>query len=599
MCLLACLMLIAISPDARADEPPDRETLAGAVTAYLDAWHEAGRFHGCALVVHRGEVLASGAYGHANREWDIPNDLHTRFALQSISKQFTTVITLQLVDEGLLALDDTITDHLSWFRADTGSRITIDHLLRHMSGLPRYVQDGAPCDPAHPPFNWHNDYEPKDIVRNYMMCELRFEPGDRYEYNNSGYFLLALIIEQVTGRTWEENLRERLFEPLGMHETSIDRHERVIPFRAEGYVRSPRGLVRPSFENKRNLMGAGDVCSTVGDLRTWNEALTAGILLSPEMHALMMAPYAQSPGVAHAYSINHFAAELPGGRVTRYRGFSGGAPGFMTDAFTFPDSNLLVILLDNSSQYEHWRIAPGICAIVEGFEPEPPQRTISSWLARLAVTKGVDHALASYEKLRAENIDRYDTGNLESELNGLGYASLGADEFHDAVAVFELNVRLFPASWNVHDSLADAYEKLGRDELSREARATGEAIRTREDRLIGMLESGDFDGAIAVVQSARASLPHDVAIFTPSRIGPLFGRAFQSGEHDRARRICAVWAEGNPGTVGPWFSMLRVHQRTGDGVGEATCCRTILELAPDHPRAADLRTRLAQLEEEN
>jgi len=568
--------------------------LAHNIEEYLDRWHEVDRFHGSVLVALENEVILRKSYGLAHREWNIPNTPDTRYRLQSISKQFTTVLIFQLAAEGKLHLDDVITEHIPEYRADTGNRITIDHLLRHTSGIPCYIINGQPRTNEREPFNWSNVYTRDDLIATYMSGDLQFEPGSRYRYCNTGYFLLAVIIERVTGQIYEQVLQENILEPLDLDDPGIDSHERIIPHRAEGYVRSPRGYVRPRFERQQNLLGTGNLYSTVDDLYTWNQVLSSGAFLPEEWRKRMFTVYWRDLHEAHAYSINVFTMQLDTGEEITYRGFTGGAPGFMTDAFTFPDANLTVILLDNSSQYNHWRIAPDIYRIVRGFSCSEPKRLVSTVLAKIAVEESANTARVQHELMREHHADQFAFGGLEQELNGLGYQALAMEMASDAIAIFTLNTLLFPDSWNVYDSLAEAYQNAGNVEESTQLYTKAHRIKHREDDLLDLITADDYEKANAELRKIRLDNITS-SVFTPARIGPLFGRAFESGDYVKALAICEVWALGNPNTNGPYFSMMRIFGRTGDLERAKACCDRIVQMDPDAPAAARAIEMLKQL----
>src|SRR5690606_24421852 len=132
-----------------------------------------------------GQVVFEKSYGYANAEWEAVPDRHTKFRLASITKQFTALMILQMAQEGKLSLDDTISDHLAWYREDTGRRITIHHLLTHTSGIPNYSNVSGFF-----PAQSRATYGMRDFVEKFCSNDLESEPGERYSYCNSGYYIL-------------------------------------------------------------------------------------------------------------------------------------------------------------------------------------------------------------------------------------------------------------------------------------------------------------------------------------------------------------------------------------------------------------------------
>ena len=162
------------------------------------------------LVAHEGRILYEQAFGYANFEWKIPNDLQTKFEIGSITKQFTSMLVLQFVNEGKIKLDGHVSDYLPYYRKDTGNRITISELLSHTSGVPDFIRAPGFLEGT----GSRTKYRVKDFAQEYCSGNLEFEPGTSFNYSNSGYFLLGAILEQVSGRSYEQLVKDRIFTPL-------------------------------------------------------------------------------------------------------------------------------------------------------------------------------------------------------------------------------------------------------------------------------------------------------------------------------------------------------------------------------------------------
>ena len=157
---------------------------AAKIQEFLATAHKYRQFNGSVLVAENGKIIYKGAYGQANMEWNIPNTPDTRFRLGSITKQFTATAILQLVEQGKIKLDAKLSDYLPDYRKDTGEKVTIHHLLTHTSGIPSYT--------SQPGFFQNvsrNPYKVDEFVKKYASGDLEFEPGSKFRYNNSGYFL--------------------------------------------------------------------------------------------------------------------------------------------------------------------------------------------------------------------------------------------------------------------------------------------------------------------------------------------------------------------------------------------------------------------------
>jgi CubicO group peptidase (beta-lactamase class C family) len=196
----------------------------------ISKYNEYRYFNGSALVADNFDVVLKKGYGLANMEWNIPNAADTKHRLGSVTKQFTSMLIMQFVEKGKIKLDGKLTDYLPYYRKDTGDKITIEMLLTHTSGIPSYTDKEGFFQKESRKF-----YKPDDFVKEYCSDDLVFEPGKSVAYNNSAYFILGAIIEKVTGTTYEENLKENIFGPLGMKNSGYDLAEPILLKRAAGY----------------------------------------------------------------------------------------------------------------------------------------------------------------------------------------------------------------------------------------------------------------------------------------------------------------------------------------------------------------------------
>src|SRR5215471_3449300 len=271
---MLCLILsssLALSQTAQAQDKAKK------IDDLMTLYSSYGQFNGTVLVAEKGSVIFKKGYGLANMEWGIPNQPDTKFRLGSITKQFTSMLVMQLVQDGKVKLDGKLTDYLPDYRKDTGDRVTIHNLLTHTSGIPSYT--GLPRffeDVS------RNPYTVEAFVKKYCSGDLEFEPGSKFSYDNSGYFLLGAIIEKVTGKPYEQVLRERIFDPLGMKDTGYDHHEDILKRRATGYDKSPRGVINSPYLDMSLPYAAGSLYSTVEDLYLWDQALYTDKLLEPK-----------------------------------------------------------------------------------------------------------------------------------------------------------------------------------------------------------------------------------------------------------------------------------------------------------------------------
>ncbi len=280
-------------PAGYCEASPDK---VAAIRGLCEATAETGLFSGAVLVADEGKVIYEGAFGLANREWSIANTTDTKFRLASISKQFCTMVVMQLVEEGELNLDDTISDHLSYYRKDTGEKITIHHLMAHQSGLKDYTSN----------YDYRGtisrlSIDPDEFIKLHCSSDLENEPGTLYSYCNAGYSVLGRIIEKVTRRSFEQNVDERIFKPLGMNGSGYDRPNVILEKRASGYTRGTFEYTNADYLEMDTTPGAaGALYSTVGDMFLWDRALYGDELLSREGLELMFTPNRDVPEVKAA-----------------------------------------------------------------------------------------------------------------------------------------------------------------------------------------------------------------------------------------------------------------------------------------------------------
>lgn len=429
---------------------------AAQIDALLKKYNEFGQFNGSALVAENGRVIYKKGIGYANMEWKIANDTDTKFRLASITKQFTAAVILKLVEQGKIKLDGKMTDYLTDYRKETGDRVTIHQLLNHTSGIPSYTDR---------PGFFENDsrdhYSVADVVKKYASGDLEFEPGTKFTYNNSAYFLLGAIIEKVTGKSYAEAMKEHIFTPLGMTNSGYDTSSPLIAKRASGYARTPDGYVNAPYLDMSLPYAAGSLYSTVEDLYLWDQALYGDKVLSAKSKEIMFKPGLERYG----YGFGIHDRELSDKSKISTIGHSGGINGFSTNIIRFVGEKHLIVLLDNTSQGNfQGRIITSIANILYAKPYETAKRPISDVVVRAVREKGVDAAITQYREMKVSGSKEYDFS--EAELNTAGYQLLRTGKPKEAIEIFKLNVEMFPQASNPYDSLGEAYAASGEKELA-------------------------------------------------------------------------------------------------------------------------------------
>ncbi|MDB5689017.1 MAG: hypothetical protein JWL91_893 [Sphingomonas bacterium] len=317
---------------------------------------------GCAVMVARdGRTVLNRAYGSADLEHGVANTPGTVFEAGSVSKQFTAAATLALAAQGKLKLDDDVRKHLPEM-PDYGARITIDHLLNHTSGLRDW---GAVMSLAGWP-RTTRAYTQEDVLEIVARQKsLNYLPGTEYSYTNSGYNLLAIIVERVSGQSLADFTAAQFFRPLGMADTGWrDNFRAIVPGRAIAYRKAKDGYEQlMPFED---TYGNGGLLTTTADLMRWNEALTSG-RLDPFVTAELQRPARLSDGTPIGYARGLF--------VSTYRGqsevwHSGTTAGYKAWLGRWPGERLSLAMLCNAGEIDSTLIAHRTIDAIRGL-PAP------------------------------------------------------------------------------------------------------------------------------------------------------------------------------------------------------------------------------------
>src|SRR5579864_4837007 len=258
--ILAAAML-AIAPLLSAQSSPAR------FDRQVQAYVRNGDFSGSVLVARQGHIVFQKSYGMANYEWNIPNSEKTKYHIASVTKTFTAAAVLNLEQQGKLKLSDPLSKYVPDFL--NGERITIEQLLTHTSGLPDFYSL-----PEYPIKKYQRVTLP-DLIAWVKTKPLDFLPGSKSSYSNTGYGFLAYIIEQISGKPYQEYVAEEILKPARMKDTGTFRDETLIPERATGYqpALGDRGLRNARSYDKTILTGSASMYSTTNDLYLWCRAL--------------------------------------------------------------------------------------------------------------------------------------------------------------------------------------------------------------------------------------------------------------------------------------------------------------------------------------
>lgn len=349
--LLVCVLTLGFTtPTISANN------IEAKVDEYLNTYLEIGTFNGSVLLAKEGQILLAKGYGMANYELSVANSPITKFRIGSVTKQFTAIAILKLQEQGLLSVKDPLAKYLPDY--PRGEEITLHHLLTHTSGIHNFTSDPEYIQQIALPSTL------VETIARFKDLPLEFKPGTDYQYSNSNYILLGYIIEEVSGGTYEEFLRQNILEPLGMADTGYDRHETLLPNRASGYILGPDGFLNAWYIDTSIPHGAGALYSTVYDLYRLDQALFNQELLSQDSLEEMFTP--DKAGYGYAWNI--------GPLFGRKSAFHGGAiNGFTAFNLRLLEEGTAVIVLANVEGAPVSQIAKDLTAIILGEEYQIPK----------------------------------------------------------------------------------------------------------------------------------------------------------------------------------------------------------------------------------
>ncbi|MBK6843965.1 MAG: beta-lactamase family protein [Gemmatimonadetes bacterium] len=298
-----------------------------------------GKAPGIAVAVSRGgRIVYAKGFGYADIENKVAVTPASVFQIGSVTKQFTAAAILQLVDQGKLALTDPLTKfYPDWPGA--GSTVTIAHLLNHTAGIHNYT--------AMPVFQaWKSRYVPADsMIALFKSAPFDFEPGAKWSYSNSGYYVLGQIVEKVSGEPYDAYVEKRLAAPNALATVRYCHLTPLVPNRAHGYAsRKEGGFRNADYQEMSTPYAAGAICSTASDLVKWTMALESGKVVRPATYREMTTPRALTDGTKQPYAFGLGVSDLAGHRIVSH---NGGIDGFRSQLASYPNDSLIIAVLVN------------------------------------------------------------------------------------------------------------------------------------------------------------------------------------------------------------------------------------------------------------
>lgn len=335
--VLLSLLVLLLSTTAWAQPSLD---------AFVAGYAREHNFNGTILVQKNDKVVYSSSFGLANFRFDVPNTVQTKYRIASITKVFTSVLVLQLQEQGLLDLNKTIKTYLPNYAGPAADKVTLHQLLNHTSGIENMdkvksadeaIRVGLPA--------YQLPHSSDQLLTQFASGALAHTPGTVFDYNNADYIILGKVIERVSGKTYDQVLKAQILQPLGMMDTGMPYQHNIIEGLADTYFfREDLGTLVPDLPNyPENWYAAGGLYSTVNDLLKFSNALFGEKLLKRDSLARMIKPGLDDYG----YGLWSYETKIAGKkyRVVKRPGQIMGA---QSQLYHFMDAGVTVIMLSNT-----------------------------------------------------------------------------------------------------------------------------------------------------------------------------------------------------------------------------------------------------------
>lgn len=346
-CMAAATFCLAVTLPAGAAPDSASNPYPTEAAAVLAPYDKAGLLSGSILVAKDGKIVFQKSYGLANREWDIRNDSSTRFLIGSITKQFTAVAIMQLVEQGKVGLDDPVAKY-RFDAPQTWSKVTLRHLLNHTSGIANYT--ALPTQTT----DKRNPHTAESLIALFRDTPLQFDPGTKFAYSNSGYALLGYVIEKTSGLSYCDYLQQNIFAPLDMRDSGCAVATQIVPRLASGYEEKNQTVRKADYIDPSTAYAAGQIYSTPTDLLRWQSGLEAARPITRASLALAQTDndnhYGFGWAIGHAYERSSI-------------GHNGGIDGYHSVLTTYPQDGLVVTYLSNFSAGPVERIAGELASL--------------------------------------------------------------------------------------------------------------------------------------------------------------------------------------------------------------------------------------------
>jgi CubicO group peptidase (beta-lactamase class C family) len=453
------------------------QNISQSLDNFYNSIYRYNQLNGNVLVAENGHIIYEKSFGFANYQKNLPNDSTSRFTLSSISKIFTSTAILQLKDRGKLKLDDYV---VKYFPDFPYTDITIRHLLSHTSGLPDYqlYEEQIVKNP-------NKIFSNKDVLPSIKIWgkPLDFKPGEKWEYSNTNFCLLALLVEKLSGLEFQKYLKRYIFSPVNMTNTyfqsdsaKIEDSKRVInydyPWLYSTKMQDVDSLKKYRWRlyNASGFIGQGNIITTTEDLFKFDKVLYSGKILKLSTLKEALTPTKLNSGENNnantgigkaSYGLGWFILkDTTAGKIVWH---TGGQPGAVSIFLRNISKMQTVIMFDNTFNKSLFANAVNALGILDNKPVHFSKISIAHDYGITLVEKGVDAAFCRLTELRADTVHYYVN---EDEINELGlqllYATKSEGYNNLALEVLKLNTLIFPNSFNTYDSYGEALAKLGK-----------------------------------------------------------------------------------------------------------------------------------------
>jgi len=423
------------------------------LAAVMSAYHRYNMFDGAVLVAEKGKIIYEGAFGYANREWNIPNTTTTKFMIGSLSKPLTATLVLIQVQKGLIGLENTVEQYLPEFKNKPAAKVTISQLLSHTSGIPNYdiIKDFFPKISR-------QFYTREDYLKLFIDSALAFTPGSHYAYSSWGYFLLGYIMERVTNKTYAQLMTDDIYKKVGMTNSGSYYHTQIVPNRATGYDYSFGGFTSSDFRDQSNTMGTGDIYSTVEDMFRFHLALSDYSLLNKDLTDKMFTPGIEAAKYGYGWFNKQFKYTAADSIATNFH--LGMTEGFISFIRRIPSTNSMVVILCNSSPTDFFGITNNLVKILHNLPvdlKEPVHKKMEVYIQRSGAAKAVEE----YKKMKKDTAHFYIDW---ISMNFIAQQLLDNKRYEDAKVIAGNNVIEFPDKDLVMVTMGNVYLAMGKKE---------------------------------------------------------------------------------------------------------------------------------------